>query len=38
MELTDKGDPKHEALPTTIGAESSNSGSGVQTPNRSELE
>lgn len=38
MELTDKGDPKREALPTTIGAESSNSGSGVQTPNRSELE
>lgn len=34
MEITDKGDPNHE-FPTTTGTKSCNSGSGVQTLNKS---
>lgn len=34
---SDKGDPNHE-FPATVGAKSGKSGSGIQTPNKSELE
>lgn len=37
MEITNKGDPNHE-FPATVAAKTCNTGSGVQTPKKPELE